>query len=103
MNGYPISNTDAARVLGDVVRRLGYSQDGIAELLDEDESGDTEDATVADRRLPRTPLGTAIRALYFQLPVPVDDAYRAFGRAGVEAAEAIGLAEVGARFSTRAR
>jgi methylase of polypeptide subunit release factors len=103
MNSYPATNATAAKVLGNALRRLGYTADAFETLLEDDESTEHEDETVADRRLPRTRLGNAIRALYFQLPLDHDDAVRALGREGVEAAEAIGLVDAGERFVARAR
>lgn len=103
MSSYPTMNPAAARTLGNALRRIGYSAEALESLLEDDESNEREDATVADRRLPRSRLGNAIRVLYFQLPIGRDDAIRALGREGVEAAEAIGLAEAGERFIARAR
>ena len=103
MSRYPIANAAAARTLGRALRGLGYSEESIVTLLEEDESSEREDATVADRRLPRTRLGNAIRALFFQLPIGREDAVRALGRNAVQAAEAIGLVDAGERFAARAR
>jgi methylase of polypeptide subunit release factors len=103
MDGYPIANPAAAQALGQALRALGYTEDAIADLLEDDDTADGEDATVADRRLPRTRLGQAVRALYFQLPLAPEDAVRALGLDAVAAAEAIGLATVGERFVARAR
>ena len=103
MSNYPTTNAAAARALGNALRRLGYSADALDELFEHDESNEREDATVADRRLPRSRLGNAFRALYFQLPSRRDDVLRALGREGVDAAEAIGLADAGERFVARAR
>jgi methylase of polypeptide subunit release factors len=99
----PIANHAAAHTLGRALRALRYSDESIDTLLEDDDSNEREDATVADRRLPRTRLGNALRALYFQLPIARDDAVRALGRDAVEAAEALGLADVGERFAARAR
>jgi methylase of polypeptide subunit release factors len=88
----PIPDSAAASVLGDALRHVGYTDDAIGELLDDEE---LENPTVAEHRLPRTPLSTAIRLFYLQLPVSRSDAGRALGRKAVDAFEAIGLAEVG--------
>src|SRR5919198_2325723 len=88
--------TSAARNLGDVLRGLDYSEAAIGELLDDDAyAGEREDLPVYARRLPDTPLGTAIRVLFLGLPVSEPEAVRALGRRGVDALAATGLAEVG--------
>ena len=103
MSEYPIANPAAARTLGRALRRIGYSEDALEALSEDDDANEGEDATVADRRLPQTHLGIAVRSLYFQLPVARTDAVRALGRDAVEAAEAIGLVDPGTRFAPRAR
>jgi len=103
MSEYPIANPAAARTLGRALRRIGYSEDALEALSEDDDANEGEDATVADRRLPQTHLGIAVRSLYFQLPVARKDAVRALGRDAVEAAEAIGLVDPGTRFAPRAR
>src|SRR6202012_5020333 len=47
-------------------------------------------------RLPQSKLGTAMRALFLQLPVAADEAARAFGAKGIAALEATGLVSTGA-------
>src|SRR5438105_5290853 len=103
MSEYPIANPAAARTLGRALRRIGYSEDALEALSEDDDANEGEDATVADRRLPQTHLGIALRSFYFQLPVARKDAVRALGRDAVEAAEAIGLVDPGTRFAPRAR
>jgi len=49
---------------------------------------------VAERRLPRSKLATAVRLLFLQLPVPEQDAVDALGRRAVEALAATGLADL---------
>jgi methylase of polypeptide subunit release factors len=89
-------DTTAAMELGKALRSVGYSEAAISELLDDDAyAGDPEDLPVHARRLPDTPLGIVIRALFLGLPVSKRDAIRALGRRGVDALAATGLAEVG--------
>ncbi|MDX6476131.1 MAG: hypothetical protein QOH95_1642 [Gaiellaceae bacterium] len=57
-----------------------------------------------DRRLPETPLGTAIRLLLLQIPVTRDDALAALGRDGLDALLTTGIArEDGDRIVPRGR
>ena len=94
----------AAAALGAALRRLGYVEDTLDELLDEDAfSGKPEDVLVAARRLPDSRLGTAIRLLFLQLPVPEADAVRAFGRKAVDALAVTGLAAVRGEVVPRSR
>ena len=81
----------AASSLGEALRRTGYTEDAVADLLDDE---DAENPTVGERRLPPTPLGTAVRAFFLQLPVSRRDAVRALGTKAVDALAATGLAEV---------
>ena len=86
----------AAHTVGDSLRNLSYDEEAIEELLGEGAwSNALEDVPVHERRLPQSPLATAIRLFFLELPVTRDDAERAFGRSAVEAFERIGLAEVG--------
>ncbi len=84
----------AAKSLGEALRGVGYAEDSVDELLGPD-TDVPDDAPVADRRLPRTPLGVAIRLLYFQLPLPHAEVLRALGERAVDALSATGLADVG--------
>jgi methylase of polypeptide subunit release factors len=96
MRAEPVADAQAAKTLGKVLRGLGYAEDAILEHLgDEAFGGDRKDAPVAKRRLPPTQLGTAIETLFLQLAVPADEALRAFGRKGLDALEATGLATIG--------
>jgi methylase of polypeptide subunit release factors len=92
----PIGDLHAARTLGGALRRIGYEEDAIGDLLGDDafETG-ADEVPVHDRRLDDSPLATAIRLLFLQLSVSVDEAARAFGSSGVDALAATGLAEVG--------
>src|ERR671934_677026 len=88
----PVVDIAAATRLGAALRRLGYTEDAVDDLLDDD---DVENPPVGERRLPRSGLGTAIRVFFLQLPVAKRDAVRAFGAEAVDALAATGLAEVG--------
>ena len=91
----PTPDRAAAAALGNALRKLGYEEDTLDDLLDEDAySGKTEDVLVAARRLPTSRLGTAIRLLFLQLPVPEAEAVDALGREAVEALTVTGLAEL---------
>ena len=104
MRAEPVAERRAAKTLGTVLRGLGYSEDAVVELLgDEAYGSDRKEAPAAERRLPPTPLGTAIRALFLQLPVDAADAERAFGRKGLDALEATGLASVRGELEPGAR
>lgn len=104
MDSYPVADTAAARILGEALRSVGYSEVGVGRLLgDEAYSADREDAPVFERRLPRTNLATLLRAFFLQLPVPVKDALAALGRRGVDALTATALAEVGNEIVPRVR
>src|SRR2546423_13126510 len=98
--GRPVVDKTAATGLGASLRRIGYTETAPDRLLDGDEA---EDAVVAERRLPDSPLATVVRAVYLQLPVSTEDAIRALGREAVGALEATGLAEVGAEVLSRVR
>ena len=101
---YPVPDHAAARDLGAALRSVGYSEDSLYRLLGEDAySGDRDDAPVDDRRLPDTPVATAVRAFFLQLPVSRSDAVGALGERGVEALEATGLAAVGDEVDPRVR
>ena len=101
---HPIPDQAAAKALGRVLRGLGYTEDGVYRLLGDDAySTERDDAPIAARRLPRTPLATAVRLFFLQLSVPEREAVRALGPRGVEALEAIGLAEVDEEVAARER
>jgi methylase of polypeptide subunit release factors len=97
-------DTRAAKQLGVALRRVGYSESSVSDLLDDEAySGDADDLPVHLRRLPETKLATVIRALFLGVPVSTDDAVRALGRPGVEALEATALAEAGEQLIPLAR
>jgi methylase of polypeptide subunit release factors len=94
----------AAATVGDALRSVGYSEDGVVGLLGDDAySRGTEDMPVNERMLPRTKLATVVRAFFLLLPVATDDAVDALGRDAVDSLEAAGLAEVGDDVVPRAR
>src|SRR5438105_3565725 len=85
----------AATTLGRALRAVGYSENGVSDLLGEDAyPGERDEVAVSERRLPRSRLATVVRALFLQLAVPADEAVRALGRPAVDALAATGLAEV---------
>lgn len=101
---HPIPDQSAARTLGRVLRGLGYSEDALYRLLGDDAySTERDDAPIAARRLPSTPLGIAVRLFFLQLAVPHREAVRALGPRGVEALEATALADVGEEVAARSR
>lgn len=100
----PIPDKKAAAALGAALRKVGYSEDAVHDLLgDEAYSHDRDDLPVDERLLPRTHLGTVIRACFLQVPVSTGDVVRALGRRAVDALEATGLAEVGDELVVRKR
>jgi methylase of polypeptide subunit release factors len=101
---HPIPDQSAAQTLGRVLRSLGYTEDGVYRVLgDEAYSTERDDAPIAARRLPRTPLGIAVRLFFLQLAVSQREAARALGPNGVEALEATGLADLGDEVAARSR
>jgi methylase of polypeptide subunit release factors len=101
---HPVPDQSAARTLGRVLRGLGYTEDGLYRLLGDDAySTERDDAPIAARRLPSTPLGVAVRLFFLQLAVPHSEAVRALGPRGVEALEATALANVGEEVAARSR
>jgi methylase of polypeptide subunit release factors len=91
----PNPDRAAAAALGAALRRVGYDEEALDELVDDEASaGGREEVLVAARRLPRSPLATVIRLLYLELPVPTGDAVEAIGRDGMEALETVGLVEL---------
>jgi methylase of polypeptide subunit release factors len=101
---FPVPDQAAAIELGAALRKVGYSEAALQELLGEDAySIDRAEAPVEARRLPDTPVATAARAFFLQLPVSRAGAIRALGEGGVEALAATGLAAVGTDVVPRAR
>jgi hypothetical protein len=104
MSWKPVPDGDAAKAVGDALRRVGYTEDAVVDLLGEEGYAITrDDVPVGERRLPDTHLGDVVRALFLQQPVPAADVTRALGRAAVDALEAVGMAEVGDDVSLHGR
>ena len=92
----PIGNQAAASRLGEALRRAGYTEAAVTDLLGDDAYDlSRDDAPVAERRLPEGRLGTVVRLFFFQLALPTEDVTRALGRDAVDALGATGLGEVG--------
>ena len=91
----------AAGTVGDALRSVGYSEDGVVDLLGDDAySGGAEDVPVNERMLPNTKLATVVRAFFLLLPVPTEDAVEALGRDAVDSLEDAGLVECWGRGRT---
>jgi methylase of polypeptide subunit release factors len=85
----------AATTLGEALRHVSYNEEAIEDLLGEEAwSTALEDVPVHERKLPQSPLATAIRLFFLELPVTRDDAEQALGGGGVAALERTGLATV---------
>ena len=77
---HSIPEQSAGQALGRVLRGLGYTEDGVYRVLGDDAySTERDDAPIAARRLPRTPLGVAVRLFFLQLAVSQREALRALG------------------------
>jgi methylase of polypeptide subunit release factors len=101
---YPIADTRAAAVLGAALRRAGYVETPVLDLLGEDAySHGRDDVPLDERRLTASRLSTVVRLLFLQLPVPRERVASALGERAVAALEAIGIAEVGPEVRVRAR
>src|SRR6478736_879957 len=100
----PTLDIPAAKTLGDALRRVSYNEESIEGLLGEDAwTTALEDVPVHERRLPQSPLATAIRLFFLELPVKRAAAEHALGSAGVGALERTGLAQIGKHVSPQAR
>jgi len=100
----PILDKAAATTLGEALRSVSYNEEAIEELLGEEAwTTALEDVPVHERRLPQSPLATAIRLFFLELPVSRSDAARALGSDGVGALERTGLATVDGAVSPLAR
>jgi SAM-dependent methyltransferase len=92
----PNPDRDAAAALGRALRRLGYSEEALLDLLGDDAySSEPADVLVNDRRLPDTKLGLALRLLFLERPVSRADAERALGGPGLQALATTRLARPG--------
>ncbi|HEX6761324.1 MAG TPA: methyltransferase [Gaiellaceae bacterium] len=90
----PVADRTAAASARKALDAVGYGERGIVDLLGDDGPGaDAADVPVLERRLPRSPLATAVRLLLLQLPVPAADAASALGDDGSGALVELGIAE----------
>jgi methylase of polypeptide subunit release factors len=88
----PVPDRAAAEALGAALARLAYTEESVEDLLGEDgTAAGPEDVAVFSRRLPGTPLGTALRLLLLQLPVGDAEGTIALGQEAVDALLALGL------------
>ena len=88
----PVPDRAAAETLGAALARLAYTEESVEELLGEDgTSAGPDEIAVFSRRLPGTPLGTALRLLLLQLPVEEAEGAIALGQDAVDALLALGL------------
>src|SRR5437763_16415426 len=89
----PNPDIEAATVLGDALRAVGYTTDAIEELLGEDgPAADLADSVVFERRLPSSPIATGLKLLLLERPVAAADATAAPGTGGLDAPPPIGVA-----------
>jgi methylase of polypeptide subunit release factors len=92
---FPRLDLDAARLLGDALRKCGYRDAAIDELLGDDAYETVlDDVPALARRLPDTPLAAVVRALFLELPVPTGTLQQALGKDGLDALARLGLAGV---------
>jgi SAM-dependent methyltransferase len=96
----PVVDLPAARALGAALRRVGYTEDAVHELLGEDAyaAGDRL-VPVHARRLPATRLGAVVRALFLALPVTAGE----LGNAVAEPLVRLGFASGAGRVEPRVR
>jgi methylase of polypeptide subunit release factors len=96
MSSYPVPDRPAAAALGDALRRVGYSEERVSDLVGEDAyPGEQDEVPVSERRLPQTHFANVVRLLFLQLPLPAAEAIGALGDQAIEALATTGLADVG--------
>ena len=101
---FPIADAPASRALGGALRRVGYTEDAVVELLgDEAYTTGREDRPLHERRLDGSALATVVRLLFLELPVSRRAAVGALGRRAVDALAATALVDVGDELVPRAR
>jgi methylase of polypeptide subunit release factors len=88
-----IADIAAAESLGSSLRRAGYAEDAVYQLLGDDAySIEAGEVSTEERRLPVSPVANVVRLLFLQLPLTRGDVQAALG-AGLQALEAMGLAD----------
>lgn len=88
----PVPDRAAAEALGAALARVAYTEKSVEDLLGEDgTAAGPEDIAVFSRRLPGTPLGTALRLLLLQLPVGEVEGAAALGQEAIDALLVLGL------------
>jgi len=101
---FPNVDTRAAAALGSALRRVGYTEQNISDMLGEDAwSSEPDDVAVAERHLVPTRFGIVARALFLQLPVAREELSGALGARAVEALDALELTVPGPTLRARAR
>jgi methylase of polypeptide subunit release factors len=101
---HPVADRASARLLGEALRRIDYTEETIVDLLGDDAySGDPDDVPVFERRLSSMPLDTVVRLFFLQLRVPAGDVTAALGSRALEALEATRLAQVADEVVPRSR
>jgi methylase of polypeptide subunit release factors len=87
-----VPDLPAARALAAALARVAYGEESVERLLGEDgTSAGAEDVAVYSRRLPATPLATALRLLLLQLPVDEAEGAAALGHEAIDALLTLGL------------
>jgi methylase of polypeptide subunit release factors len=88
----PVPDRAAAEALSAALARVAYTEESVERLLGEDgTAAGPDDVVVFSRRLPATPLATALRLLLLQLPVAEAEGAFALGQEAVAALVALGL------------
>jgi methylase of polypeptide subunit release factors len=101
---HPVPAREAAEVVGDALRAVGYSEEAVVDLLGDDAySGEREDIPVFERRLSSTHLDEIVRLFFLQLPVSRRVVTSALGSQALAALETTALAEVGDEVVPRGR
>ena len=89
------ADTTAAAVVGASLRRVQYEESAIERLLGEDAWATAiDDADTHERRLPHTPVATALRLFFLERPVSRAAAEEAFGARMLDALPGLRLANV---------
>ena len=88
-------DVNAARIVGESLKTAGYTEAAITDALGDDAySARSREMPVLLRRLPKTRLGTVIRAFFLIQPVELADLTRALGERGVASLEPAGVADI---------